>query len=489
MNATLRHLCGVLFFLAAAAAQTRAVSVDPETWKLTVHAQAVARPALQYSLLTDLSDRTAGNAAPMYLLAISQANGGGITNLPKDHPARKDLGPDEQPDLVEYYLNEVPFEKLAASGDEVDTLLRSFSSTFQAFDVAARREYCRWDLPVRELGFETLLPHLNGSRDVARIAGLRARLHMARGEFPQAAKALRGVYQLGRDVADDGLLIQALVGAGIASLGNERLKEFVQQPKAPNLYWALAGLPRPFGDWREALEWERVSMLATFPQLKKAETDEFTAADWQDLFNRMNRYVQITSDDRARAASAAASLGPAAAGAVMYPAAKRYLVERGMPVEQVAALPVPQVLGRYLVGEYRSASEEMLKWAGLPFWQAVPGMQRAEEEFQRVSQTSPAKWLLTAVPTVARSGASLAKFDRQVAALQTVEALRAYAAAHDAKLPASLAELSDTPAPPDPTTGKPFGYKLEGDRATLESPAPLGDSPRGALRVQVTIVK
>ena len=489
MNPILRNLCGILFFIAAAAASTRAASVDPETWKLTVHAQAVARPALQYSLLTDLSDRTAGNAAQMYLLAIGAAERAVSTNVPADHPSRKDLGPDQQPDFVDYFLNDVSLEQLAAAAGEVDGLLPPTDMTFQSLDAATAREYCRWDFPVRELGFETLLPHLNGSRNLANVAGLRARVHLARGDFPRAAAAVRGLYQLGRDVAKDGLLIQSLVGVGITSVGNQRVKEFVQRPGAPNLYWALAGLPRPFVDLREALEWERTAMLATFPQLRKAESDGFTAADWQDLFKRLERYGHITFDAPARHASAAAAIGPAMAGALLYPAAKRHLVERGMTAEQVAALPVPQVLGRYLAGEYRSASDELLKWAALPFWQGVNGMVRAEREFARVSATSPAKWVLTAVPAVVRAGATLAKLDRQIAVLQTVEALRAHAAVHDGKLPATLAEMTDTPAPIDPTTGKPFIYKAEGNRATLESPTPPGDSPRGALSVEVTIVK
>ena len=51
------------------------------------------------------------------------------------------------------------------------------------------------------------------------------------------------------------------------------------------------------------------------------------------------------------------------------------------------------------------------------------------------------------MPTVSRAYLGGVKFDRQIAALQTVEALRNYAATHDGRLPANLTEMTDTPAP------------------------------------------
>ncbi len=48
-------------------------------------------------------------------------------------------------------------------------------------------------------------------------------------------------------------------------------------------------------------------------------------------------------------------------------------------------------------------------------------------------------------------------------------AIRPYVAAHDRKLPASLAETADTPALDNPMTGKAFEHKVEGDMATLSN--------------------
>ena len=57
-------------------------------------------------------------------------------------------------------------------------------------------------------------------------------------------------------------------------------------------------------------------------------------------------------------------------------------------------------------------------------------------------------------------------FDRRVKYLQTIEAIRDYAARHDGKLPTRLDAL-DLPAPRDPLTEKPFLYELTGQEASL----------------------
>lgn len=76
--------------------------------------------------------------------------------------------------------------------------------------------------------------------------------------------------------------------------------------------------------------------------------------------------------------------------------------------------------------------------------------------------------------------------DRELAAMQIVEGLRAYAAANDGQLPDSLEDLADTPAPLDPSTGQPFGYRVEGRTAVIESPLMAGGGKE--LRYEVTVV-
>ncbi|MGA2796342.1 MAG: hypothetical protein ABSE63_02060, partial [Thermoguttaceae bacterium] len=57
--------------------------------------------------------------------------------------------------------------------------------------------------------------------------------------------------------------------------------------------------------------------------------------------------------------------------------------------------------------------------------------------------------------------------ERQFDSLRTIEAIRLYAYSHGGKLPGSLDDVKEVPIPPNPMTGKPFSYRLEGDTAVM----------------------
>ena len=87
------------------------------------------------------------------------------------------------------------------------------------------------------------------------------------------------------------------------------------------------------------------------------------------------------------------------------------------------------------------------------------------------------------------------RLDRELDALQCIEAIRLYANAHEGKLPNSLEAITDAPVPLDPVTGKPFLYQVNGDSATLSAPAPPGfkrtgdDHQRYAIRYELKLAK
>ena len=61
----------------------------------------------------------------------------------------------------------------------------------------------------------------------------------------------------------------------------------------------------------------------------------------------------------------------------------------------------------------------------------------------------------------ARTLWNLPAADRQHAALTTVEAIRSYAAANKGKLPARLEDISETPVPENPATGRALRIRVE----------------------------
>jgi hypothetical protein len=90
------------------------------------------------------------------------------------------------------------------------------------------------------------------------------------------------------------------------------------------------------------------------------------------------------------------------------------------------------------------------------------------------------------IANVHQAWATVTHVDRCLAAQQVVESIRAYAAAHDGKAPASLEELKDLPVPLDPSTDKPFAYEAQGDRFILSAASTID---RHDLSYQVTITK
>jgi hypothetical protein len=64
----------------------------------------------------------------------------------------------------------------------------------------------------------------------------------------------------------------------------------------------------------------------------------------------------------------------------------------------------------------------------------------------------------------------LVRFDRRVASLRVVEALRHFAATHQGQLPEKLAEMTGTPVPRDPFSDESFGYKRQPAGAMITAP-------------------
>ena len=79
------------------------------------------------------------------------------------------------------------------------------------------------------------------------------------------------------------------------------------------------------------------------------------------------------------------------------------------------------------------------------------------------------------------------RLDRGLAVLQSVEAIRSYAASHQGQLPQTLAEITEVSVPRDPLSGQVFRYARTGATAVLESPPPPGGEKRQELRYEITV--
>ena len=473
----MRHRMSLMMVMMAvilAGAEQHAARADEEvpTKRLSVEPASEPVPALKYRLLPSFLEERPGNAALLYDT---------VALLISDKERSESF--DEVQKLLEQPLDEFSQERAQSVLGKLDNVLRYAER-------ASHRRDCRWELPMEE-GPGLLLPQLTRYRQLARAIALKARLHVTRGEYEEATSALQTGFALVRDVSEAPILIHDLVALAIGGLMLDRVDEFCQLPGAPNFYWALSSLPDPVVDIKESLDMEMMGIYLWLPSVGKAASgQEMTQEQWTHLWKQTLAELQgLFLAEKARdVETELQSLGLAL---VLYPRAKRGLIDRGLSPEEVEAMPVARAMFMYALQGYERMRDQLFKWMYLPYPLARERLEQAESALALDTQDRiVAKYLLwPLLPAVERAYFQEVRFQRRLAALRGVEALRMYAASHDSSLPDSLEAVSVVHVPLDPVTGKPFEYHLEGDTAVLYAPPPDGKPARDGLKYEITIRK
>src|SRR5262249_6892921 len=263
------------------------------------------------------------------------------------------------------------------------------------------------------------------------------------------------------------------------------LDALIQHPKAPNVYWALARLPRPFIDIRRPMQGEILAMTNLLPEyddLRKGPVPLEQAQIYLDRFIHRCQLIGVGHADRPTLTAQALAT---------YSQAKAALIAQGRPPEEVEAMPVPQVFLLNAMEEYISMRDEMFKWMPLPFAEGHQGMVAAEKELKRrCEQGGSLNLLLQLLPAVQKVYIASVRCDRRFAVLRAVEAVRFYAANHHGQLPKSWDEITEVPVPLDPVTNKPFEYTVKDNHVTIFAPkAPGGVASNSAFLYELTFEK
>ncbi len=465
--------CWSLVVLGVAASLAAAQESKPEGTpvRLILRPAAQPVPALKYLFLPELPDRTPGNAALLYDRAVLMQRG-----------HRETLEQSRQADR----LMETPVAKLTAD-DLRQMEARVSNNVLHELALAARRQRCDWELEFRTEGVALLLPEIQGLRELARVVILRVRPQIARGKIDEAVHTLQSGFALARNTSEGSTLIQSLVGIAVGSLMCAQVEELIQAPGAPNLYWALTELPRPFVSLRHAAQGEKAMLVLSYPFLREIQTRVLTAAELRRKM--LTQFAELQGDLRIKGRPDwQARLGLTALALKFYPEAKRALIAGGRKPAEVEAMPALQAVALHALAQFRRQQDELFKWLDLPYWEARPGLRRAEMLVREKHATMEGLPFSLALPAAQKVMEAQARLERRIAVLRCIEALRLYAAGHDGKLPASLAEVKEVPIPLDPMTGKPFQYRVAGDKAILSAAVPEGLAPHPTNTVNYELV-
>jgi len=232
---------------------------------------------------------------------------------------------------------------------------------------ATRCKECNW--PEFKPGGK--IKNLTEYRKLSYIVKLWARLEISRGGHEGAATiAIRTGLGMARHVGQGPTILQGLVGSAIGGIMCRELELYLQGKDSPNLYRALANLPRPFVDIEKAIKNE----------------------------------MKVSLD---------------------------------------------------------SAPNELIRK------QITKQMESSLDGTRRISK----------------------RLDNNLNGLQCVEAIRHYAAAHNGRLPQTLADIKDMEIPVDLMSDKAFEYQRTAKCATLCSAIPEGGSERDVINYEIVLKK
>lgn len=386
MKHTLAYLA-IMIAAAPAGAQTtrpagprpRRPAEDVRLVQLKVRPMAAPRQALRYQLLPTFLDQTPGNAAQYYYVAAQF------------------VGERELPEIDRLWS--MPLKELQQSRPLVHIDSLSGGPAFHYLELAARREWCRWDLPIRTEHISLLLPKLSTFRRLGRMLAVQARVQIARKQYNEAIHTLQTGFAMARHVAEGPTLIQSLVGTSIAGLMLKPIEDMIQQPDAPNLYWALTALPSPFIDLRRSIQLEHSMLYLMAPRLRNLESARLTRQQWRELSDDLAKIMDslLGRPDRL-GPSWRGKAGLTAMAIWLYPRAKQYVISKGKTPKEVEAMPVQQVITLYTLETYVHVKDELFKWFHVPYWQAREGMQKADQARKQAGRQYPGNPFLALLP-------------------------------------------------------------------------------------------
>jgi hypothetical protein len=427
-----------------------------------VRPMAAPKPALKYQLLPELRELNPGNPAHNYLRCFAEQRQFFFSREATAERAR--------------YLS-LPLADLAAQ-----KIHPYGGSALRQADWAARLDAPDWQLiqRVQTEGLDMQASELGRLQILAAALQVRFRIEVAGGHFDDAVRSAKTMLALARHLGDYPTEPANRLGMIVAESACGTLEEMVQQPKCPNLYWALTDLPCPLVDLRKGIQGDCVLVATELRQIRgdTPMTDEQLRTILANVSGKLGFAREQTGQPPRNVRGA---LSQCAANPETVNAARDRLVEAGCPKDVAQKFPPLQIVLLDEKRKYEVQRDEAIKLLGLRPWE-IDHLHGTD-----VMGNCAQGLFADLLPQVSESRRAQARLEQRIGLLRHVEALRLYAADHAGKLPHDLSELP-VPVPSNPLTGKPFIYKLDGTIAFLREGPSGRKEGNGCTDLQYEVV-
>ena len=223
--------------------------------KLVVRPQKISAEVGKYALLPSAASLTEGDAVPLYEKAAKALPGKAVD------------------DQIQKWLR-MPTEQLPT--DEVEKALTQCVESLKCVARAVKCRECKW--PAWTPGKP--VPYANEYDRLRSALRLWVRSEIAQENYEGAILALQIGFGMSRHFTQVPTLAQFTTGVTINAMMCREVGEFIQAQEAPNLYAALAALPRPFTDVEKVIESEKKAGAAeSSVRLGGAPFEKMTPSD------------------------------------------------------------------------------------------------------------------------------------------------------------------------------------------------------------------
>ena len=219
--------CFIVLFLTVVPVDARR-SADGSV-KLTIYPAKAGEAEQKYQLMVKAEDQIDADAVPLYEKAVQ--------SIPKDFSMKH----------IQEWLK-LPAKQLPQ--EQAEAALQKCMESLRLVARAARCKECKW--PEWKPG-ETP-PDPSGYRNLSYVIRLWARLETARGGYDGALLAMQTGFGMARDLGQAPISLQVQTASAIGEVMCREVDQFIQCKDSPNLFWAMANLPRPLVDMEKAIE-------------------------------------------------------------------------------------------------------------------------------------------------------------------------------------------------------------------------------------------